>query len=784
MKCRNDVIRLGISVALAVLLAAPLLATNYVWTGSAGDSNWMTSANWVTNRVTAANGAYPGTNDVATLTNNTAAGFTVILNLNGSSIGNLGGGTVTNGLAGLILSNSLGTATLIITNGTLVTTGAGGVVFSSNSVLEIDNNGVFTNANTSTGVKIVCTNFVLKLGGGGLYSPGSCGTTALQSQLGNSILTIQSSSNGFGGAFYLNPSSAYWDPSGGVGSRSNNTIVMNCVTGYCSQHGFAPGANTAFITNDTLYVTNNAIFVAPIASTGVGFPGSSNLLYVASGCTYVAQTLYAGNIGSLAFPCVGNIAIVNGGTINCAGLSVAVGSAAAAANSNAMIVSGGNANVATNFIATGDSSVGALGANCNFLIVSNGGVAAFGGKLAIPLVTATNAYGNYALVTGPGSLLRIATHSMGSAPSNGTQNVTSNNGMTVVNGGVVTNIGNLTFQGYQTYLNIASNGAYYFPISSTFKIGCQGIGPGTNDSYCGINVSANGLLDVGIANVSVGINSNGNICNFITNSGGILQFAQTAPTIAVGSNGLTGASANGNNITITNGTLSFRNVNNASVYCNQGAYRWGSSTTSGGPITYLGTNNTFMLNGINSGCTNNSGLPANQSYTFSAGYNSTNWAGLVMVNGTASRPTMYTNGFVTIESTGWATFSNGYAVVASNVTCAGTMNIANSTVTFGSNLVLQSGFTLNVSSNSTTPTVINVVKDLDLSSASSGTINTTGLLQNNPAQVTLCTVSGSILGSPGNWTVTGPLGYKYVASASGNSLILQQVPSGLMVLIK
>ena len=70
MKCRNDVIRLGISVALAVLLAAPLLATNYVWTGSAGDSNWMTSANWVTNRVTAANGAYPGTNDVATLTNN------------------------------------------------------------------------------------------------------------------------------------------------------------------------------------------------------------------------------------------------------------------------------------------------------------------------------------------------------------------------------------------------------------------------------------------------------------------------------------------------------------------------------------------------------------------------------------------------------------------------------------------------------------------------------------------------------------------------------------------
>ena len=198
-----------------VLLATPSLAINYVWTNVAA-SDWSTPGNWSPNGI-------PGTNDCAYLTNRTTAPYTVILT---NTIGGLNLGGITNtGLAGLVLSNAQYTVTLLITNCWLWTTGAApGVVFSSNSVLEVDNLGVFTNSFVK-GVKIACTNFVLKLGNGGLYQTGAGVEAGLVPSLGPAITTIQSSSAGVGGVFSIGSSGGYWGPAAAT-PFYNSTVCM------------------------------------------------------------------------------------------------------------------------------------------------------------------------------------------------------------------------------------------------------------------------------------------------------------------------------------------------------------------------------------------------------------------------------------------------------------------------------------------------------------------------------------------------------------------------------
>lgn len=445
---------------------------------------------------------------------------------------------------------------------------------------------------------------------------------------------------------------------------------------------------------------------------------NSNLLYVGSGGTFTVNQSFNLATGSGS---TGSGVIVDHGTINQAAAM----------------------------------TIGGPGTNClNFLIVSNGGLVKVSGAnnaLRMPNPAATNDYGNYILVTDPGSRLNLtATFNLGGLAAPGTLNATTaSNGMTVVNSGVVSNTGAIYMSGYETYINIASNGQVWG--GTTFNIGGYGLA-GTNDTGCGVNLTTGGLLDLGSSSLGVGNVNSAN--NYLTNNAGILQFSTATPTIALTN------STGGNNITITNGTISFRNIKNADVFMNNRM-----NQTNG--ITYQG-NNTFMLNWA----TNFPAAGSNQNYKFSTAYGAANWAGLAMVNGTATVPTTYTNGAVTIESTGWVTFSNAVAVIASNFTCSGTMNVTDSTVTFNTNLTLNSGFTLNLASN-TVGNTVNVRGNLSL--AANATIYATGALNGNPSAVTLFTVSDGIVGSPSGWTVD-KAGYR--VKTQGNQIVIYQSSAG------
>ena len=729
--------RFGIAAALVVLMATPSLATKYVWVGGA-DNNWTTANNWSPSGT-------PGVGDSAYLTNRTDA-YTVILNNNtiggGFVVTNGGPGGVTNGLAGLVLSNAQNTVTLLVTNCMLVMTGAvPGAVFSSNSVLEVDNGGSFSNAmNVSggTGVKIACTNFVLNLGGGGVYYLGTTGENALVPALSNSILTIQSSSNSMGGKFVLAGGSTYgawWD----VGDRVqyNETIVMSAVSNTISDNssiGVGWGNAGARSSNLTLRVINNAVLTLSGNQSFTMNCASNNLFYIASGGTYnnaQSFTIGAGNYS------VGNRVIVNNG----------------------------------NLIQAAALSVGGGGlTNCfNSLIVSNGGlVTATGGNVwHVPSYNATNG-GNNILVTDPGSRLKLiagCTFTLGCTVFNpgSLTALGASNGMTVVNSGVFSNLSANTtiMSGYLTYMNIASNGQVWNGSGGALGIGVTGLVAGVGDTGCGVNLTTGGLLDLGSSSLIVGHVYSAN--NYLTNNAGILQFSTATPTIALTN------TAGGNNITIANGTISFRNVKNANVFMNNQM-----NQTNG--VTYQG-NNTFMLNAS----TNYPAAGSNQSYNFSTAYGAANWAGLAMVNGTATGPTMYTNGTVTIESTGWVTFSNAVAVIASNFFCSGTMNVADSTVTFKTNLTLNSGFAMNLTTN-TVGNTVNVLGTLDLSQAANATINAAGALKGKPSTVTIFTCSGpgGILGTPAGWTVSPP---SYRIIKSGNNIVLQQINQSATIII-
>jgi hypothetical protein len=362
---------------------------------------------------------------------------------------------------------------------------------------------------------------VLKLGSGGLYSTGTQGNKALEATIAPSTLTIQSSSNGFGGALAI--SGTAWCPD--EFGHFNQNLVVSSVTGN-QTCAINVGNNASRGSNCTMRIINGAGLVAS-GNGGSYSMGScnSNNLYIGPGSSLnIAQSFVIGN-GTLS---VGNSVIVDKGTLR----------------------------------TTTPFKIGSVGSNClNSLIVSNGGLVTASGNgytISVPDAAATNDYGNYILVTDPGSRLDLLGYAftLGGAAAPSTLNAsTASNGMTVVNGGVFTNVSTITMSGYETYLNIASNGQVWVTTTG-LRIGVKGLG-GTNDTGCGVNLTTGGLLDLGSSSLGVGNVNSAN--NYLTNNAGILQFSTATPTI-----GLTNGA--GNNITITNGTISFRKIKNADVF--------------------------------------------------------------------------------------------------------------------------------------------------------------------------------------------------------------------------
>ena len=133
--------------------------------------------------------------------------------------------------------------------------------------------------------------------------------------------------------------------------------------------------------------------------------------------------------------------------------------------------------------------------------------------------------------------------------------------------------------------------------------------------------------------------------SWVTNNGGIFQYTVYNPSIAPGIFG---------RVMITNGTVSFRAINNADVTCNQGTKALRSDTL----MLWAGASNTFRLNNAT-----NSGT-IDQTYTFAPG-TATNFARLELVNGST-----YRNGNVTIGANGSVYISGGASTFSSVLTAA------------------------------------------------------------------------------------------------------------------
>jgi T5SS/PEP-CTERM-associated repeat protein len=156
----------------------------------------------------------------------------------------------------------------------------------------------------------------------------------------------------------------------------------------------------------------------------------------------------------------------------------------------------------------------------------------------------------------------------------------------------------------------------------------------------------------------------------ISNRGGIYQFPTSAPTITANT---------ANSIVITNGTISYRDVNGADIYNGEVAH-----------MTFQG-DNTFRLN--------NSSNASVASYTFDSVANTgapTNYQRLALVNG-GSR---WAGGNVTIGTGGAMLVSNSAAAsVSAVITNLGLIEVKNSKMTFEGNVVISGKYVSDPSTN-------------------------------------------------------------------------------------
>lgn len=216
-------------------------------------------------------------------------------------------------------------------------------------------------------------------------------------------------------------------------------------------------------------------------------------------------------------------------------------------------------------------------------------------------------------------------------------------------------------------------------------------------------VATGGVVDFGTGDLAV------NSDNSVTNAGGVFQFRSANPTITPGTFGT---------IVFDSGTMSFRGISDADVFCNQNGKPWSYNAD----INYLG-NNAFRLN-----CATN--LSGSQAYTFQTG-TTTNWVRLELMNGA-----MWRGGTATIGSGGTLVVGTGTNSMATNLTFAAGGTLA---MTFGgpgqSSYLLASGASGAVNLNNATLSVtLTAAPQMDvlypiLGATGGGSI--TGSFQNN-----------------------------------------------------
>lgn len=649
---------------------------------------------------------------------NPGASLVITNNSQLSSAGDITIGNSINSNAVLLVGGSLGSSVWNVAAMKITVGGAN----ATGNVLRIDGAGV-------TGGAMV-TNV-------GTFTLGGNATNAFN----NSLIIAN------GGQFWQNGSIRFgnWP-----GANSNNLTVQggNNVTSTFGIVGASvsfggTGATGNSIRIDGLGYTGSARFTSAnqfVNVSGASSIGCGNILIVTNGGWMTAPGFVFGNSG------VGNMATI-----------VGAGSKLDASGSGYLTVGGGNATNNMMTVADGGQVIVTNVSNLNGGIGGAASGIALGNSLIITnrgIVTHTNAnaftffiggmsgsgsaaISNSVLVSGSGSVFNCSTLTIGAETTGSTA---TGNWMQVESGGVVTNVATLCV-GYMTDASaggasvgnklIITNGGQVF--ASIVKVGVPASGAAAplNSS---VLVTGGGVLDANTLRIST------NTSNTISNRAGVYQFTSASPTIdplGVG------------NIDIASGVISFRNVTNADVFCNQGSGNLNPSSY----MSWSGAN-AFRLNNATNGAA------ASQAYIFDTGRGATNYAGLEMVSG----KTAYTNGSVTIGAGGWLTFLNTSNIMWGVVTNSGVMTFNNSSVIFTNSLVVNGG-TMVWTSNST----VNVKGPMTLP-ASMIFSNALGMgLSDTP---TVLTASGGFAGSsPSGWTVY-PNNHRVGISGDGKSLVL------------
>jgi fibronectin-binding autotransporter adhesin len=346
------------------------------------------------------------------------------------------------------------------------------------------------------------------------------------------------------------------------------------------------------------------------------------------------------------------LVISNGGTVvetSTSTLGMRVGEIAAGSNSSILVT--GSGSVLDN---AGTLIVGYVSAS-NRLLISNGG------KVTSLMVAGrgADASNNVVEITGPNSELNVGGVFTLGQSSQGNQLIVSNGGRAVLN---QLRVG---FGIAASNNAVVVTGAGSLLETTSLFLGTNG----TTDAIGGsVLVTGGGTLHVDSL-LRYGVNGSGTL----TNIGGVYQFGVANLNISLSTPG---------SMVVSNGTISFRGINNANVHAHvQGA---ANNLTN---VAFFG-NNTFRLN-------SSSNLSSGQDYTFDTAFGPTNYARLELVNEGA----LWRSARLDVGANGSLLASNTVATVAAVVTNAGAIRVVNSKITWSSNMVVRGSYVSDPSTN-------------------------------------------------------------------------------------
>ncbi|MEI7436135.1 MAG: hypothetical protein WCL16_04945, partial [bacterium] len=631
------------STVVTLFLAVGCILPQFLWAATATNRQAAGTTDYWTNNAIWTASPYPGSgpNESAYLTTNMAGSYTNVLNA-----------TLANSISNIVISNSLGTAWLVITNA-VVTNAAmfvrnggrlridnGGSLMSSGAMdrtdcrLYINSGGAFyQTTNTSSYFNLgygTMSNAQMVLIGGtvpAVYDGGSNRLNVGQSGSAASLLLV--------------------DGNGVTGGA----VVTNVST---SQTGRDSQFNTTVLTNGGLMLMKAGSFTVGQSGT---LPSSSNVLIVVGNPAVSVLNMMGGDFvvgagnNTLTLVSRGNSAIFDGGGLaggavltNANNVTVGSdGSNYADLQGNRLVVTNGGS-----LFSSGTVTIGNVATNVSY-IIDGGAVGSVVSNRAITIGTGLSRFARMSVANA--RLQSGGAVTLGSASSSNTIAVLSgalwdglsqaftigsgaamNNVMTVDGGGgagsaVLTNVGTMTISSHATGVGnalIITNGARFF--SGAVTLG--NVGAASNNSYIVAGSTAtNALITVGgfwnqmrVANstiASAGLTLGG-ISNTVTvDPASVWNFSGSPLTINVN----TGVALTVNSgAVVTNvGGISLSGVQQACYLTNAGSAK----------NIFLGTRGYLYVGGTantSSGLHSNNLVLANQTFTGTVG--GYNWIGI------------------------------------------------------------------------------------------------------------------------------------------------------------